>query len=198
MPHRDAGSEWRLAGSFVLFLLHVLLAKNNKRRRKTKCSGSVFCSGPVPGAVLCCAMTMTMTMTATVTVTVLLTLLVGCFLDGYGDDNGDCNGFDGVENKDCVKQIFVFFCWSFCKVSATCWCCCCCGSLSNGLRLLILCLNWMFPNGFSVLVRTLLLLLLVVFPCLYACTRVCSCVCVTVVVNLVISGEPLAGDGMWH
>lgn len=31
---------------------------------------------------------------------------MGCFLDGYGDDNGDCNGFDGVENKDCVKQIF--------------------------------------------------------------------------------------------
>lgn len=116
MPHRDAGSEWRFDGSFVLFLLHVLLAKNNKRRRKTKCSGSVFCSGPVPGAVLCCAMTMTMT--ATVTVTVLLTLLVGCFLDGYGDDNGDCNGFDGVENKDCVKQIFV--CFFLAGVSAKC------------------------------------------------------------------------------
>ena len=39
----------------------------------------------------------------------LETLLVGCFLDDYGDDNGDCNGFDGVENKDCVKLIFLFF-----------------------------------------------------------------------------------------
>lgn len=51
-------------------------------------------------------------------VILLLTLLVGCLLDGYGDDNGDCNGFDGVENKDCVKQILL--CSILCKE----WCLC--------------------------------------------------------------------------
>lgn len=29
-------------------------------------------------------------------------LLVGTLLDDYGDDNDDWNGFDGVENEDCV------------------------------------------------------------------------------------------------
>lgn len=28
--------------------------------------------------------------------------LVGTLLDDYGDDNDDWNGFDGVENEDCV------------------------------------------------------------------------------------------------
>jgi len=27
---------------------------------------------------------------------------VGTLLDDYGDDNDDWNGFDGVENEDCV------------------------------------------------------------------------------------------------